>query len=413
MPPSPWAWGDAQVGATFSTPAGVSDDMQVYHVWETLPDLSHASPASEARCLVQFWFENGLSGSFGTIVQSRLSTRLMLQVPGGLKLACYGGEANETHCVVPYPLVATHAYNLKLVRAASSRSGDGARRGGDSWSAVLIDMVGGRVITFAELVLPDDRPLRRGFGGLQTRAVASHEYAGGTSSCTGRPLSSVGLIGPWWHGATPDQAFAHYSAGCANSDVGTCVYGAGCGAPRVLFTSGSNTTATTGQGQPLWNSSREASGYSGGPHAATSLVSTPRAVGLQSLPLRSLPPYDRRPPATRARVHAASIRWSFVTGDLVDSTPALSPDGSVLYFGSRDNKLYAVGAADGALRWSYATGGPIASSPAVSRDGATVFIGSWDNRTHAVDATTGQKRWAFVSSRPAFRTPGPLADPVP
>lgn len=105
------------------------------------------------------------------------------------------------------------------------------------------------------------------------------------------------------------------------------------------------------------------------------------------------------------------LRWQYVTGDLVDSTPALSADASTVFFGSRDCTLYAVDALDGTLRWSYATGAPIASSPRVSPDGSTVVIGSWDNKTHAVEVRTGHGRWSFetadwVEATPTFSPDG-------
>ena len=73
-------------------------------------------------------------------------------------------------------------------------------------------------------------------------------------------------------------------------------------------------------------------------------------------------------------------RWSFVTGDEVDSSPAVSPDGASIFVGSYDNKVYALNAATGAQRWAFATGGYVVSSPAVSPDGASIFVGSNDNK---------------------------------
>jgi len=71
--------------------------------------------------------------------------------------------------------------------------------------------------------------------------------------------------------------------------------------------------------------------------------------------------------------------WFHSVGDNIGySSPALSPDGTIVYVGSYDNKLHAVRSSDGTQIWSYTTGGQVDSSPAVSADGATIFVGSLD-----------------------------------
>ena len=49
--------------------------------------------------------------------------------------------------------------------------------------------------------VPDLAPGTPGFGRLQTKAAAFQEYFEATG-CSGQPLSSVGLVGPWWQGST-------------------------------------------------------------------------------------------------------------------------------------------------------------------------------------------------------------------
>ncbi len=105
--------------------------------------------------------------------------------------------------------------------------------------------------------------------------------------------------------------------------------------------------------------------------------------------------------------------WQFATGGRVRSSPAI--DGGVVYVGSMDGKLYALDAATGELRWTFQTAGvsidservgfdrrSIVSSPAVT--GGLVFFGSRDARLYAVDRKTGAERWRFghrVESRRA------------
>ena len=66
------------------------------------------------------------------------------------------------------------------------------------------------------------------------------------------------------------------------------------------------------------------------------------------------------------------LRWSYTTGDCVDSDPAVA--GGTVYVGSGDDKVYALDAATGRLRWSYTTGDAVDSGPAVA--GGTVYVGS-------------------------------------
>merc|ERR1712166_885045 len=87
--------------------------------------------------------------------------------------------------------------------------------------------------------------------------------------------------------------------------------------------------------------------------------------------------------------------WSFATGKYVDSSPALSSDGKVVYVGSGDHNLYAVNASTGSKIWSFATRGAVESSPTLSSDGKVVYIGSYDNNLYAVNALTGSKIWSF------------------
>ncbi|MBV8801219.1 MAG: PQQ-binding-like beta-propeller repeat protein [Alphaproteobacteria bacterium] len=77
--------------------------------------------------------------------------------------------------------------------------------------------------------------------------------------------------------------------------------------------------------------------------------------------------------------------------DLFLSSPAVW--NGVVYFGSGDGNVYALGAANGALKWKYRTGDVVHASPAIA-DGM-LFIGSWDSWFYALDAATGALKWRF------------------
>jgi outer membrane protein assembly factor BamB len=95
------------------------------------------------------------------------------------------------------------------------------------------------------------------------------------------------------------------------------------------------------------------------------------------------------------RLHAVGAdgrgRWKLRTKDSVNSTPAVGPDGTV-YVGSDDGHLYAV---DGRGRrlWRFRAGADVLSSPALSPDARTVYVGSHDGHLYAVDARTGRLRF--------------------
>lgn len=64
-----------------------------------------------------------------------------------------------------------------------------------------------------------------------------------------------------------------------------------------------------------------------------------------------------------------------------------------VYFGSSDERLYALDARSGALQWAFKTGGIVHSSPALS--GRSLVFGSWDGAVYAVDAVSGKQQWRY------------------
>ena len=53
-----------------------------------------------------------------------------------------------------------------------------------------------------------------------------------------------------------------------------------------------------------------------------------------------------------------------------------------MYFGSHDNKLYAINP-DGTKKWEFVTGDGIDSSPSIGTDG-TIYVGSDDKKLYAI-----------------------------
>ncbi len=86
------------------------------------------------------------------------------------------------------------------------------------------------------------------------------------------------------------------------------------------------------------------------------------------------------------------LRWTYDTGDAIDSSAAIV--GGVVYVGVGNGDLIALDFDTGELQWSYATGRFIGeSSPAVAN--GTVYVGDLDGVLHAVDAGSGERVWTF------------------
>jgi polyvinyl alcohol dehydrogenase (cytochrome) len=105
---------------------------------------------------------------------------------------------------------------------------------------------------------------------------------------------------------------------------------------------------------------------------------------------------------TARTVSSLKLKWAFaypaIPYRMAKSQPAVV--GGVIYFGSPDNKFYALDARTGATRWSFdlaSVNGPINGDGSVW-DGPTVVKGSvyfGDHRgyLYALDAHTGRLRW--------------------
>ena len=101
-------------------------------------------------------------------------------------------------------------------------------------------------------------------------------------------------------------------------------------------------------------------------------------------------------------------QWAFLTGDSIESSPAIGSDGTI-YVGSEDDHLYALNP-DGTLQWAFPTYYSIDSSPAIGVDG-TLYVGSWDDNLYAINPD-GTQQWAFPGggsdSSPAIGSDGTI-----
>lgn len=86
-----------------------------------------------------------------------------------------------------------------------------------------------------------------------------------------------------------------------------------------------------------------------------------------------------------------SEEWSFDTGNVVMSNPAIDPDRGVVYVGSDDHHVYALDAETGEKLWSADVGGHVIGS--ITATAETILVGSYDTHLYALDRATGDRRW--------------------
>ncbi|MDD2806693.1 MAG: PQQ-binding-like beta-propeller repeat protein [Elusimicrobiales bacterium] len=93
--------------------------------------------------------------------------------------------------------------------------------------------------------------------------------------------------------------------------------------------------------------------------------------------------------------------WEFRAGGPVASSPVVYED--MVFFGARDNRLYAFYADTGEEAWRFQAGGWIDASPAVSETAA--YAVSTDGNLYALDRRTGAFRWRAALGAPSFSSP--------
>ena len=110
--------------------------------------------------------------------------------------------------------------------------------------------------------------------------------------------------------------------------------------------------------------------------------------------------YDDKMYAVDART--GKERWSSSAAEAnYYTTPAVAY--GRVYAGNTDGRVYAFGAKTGNLLWAMSTGSYVYSGPAVWNK--TVYVGSHSHRFFALDAGTGAVHWSFEASDVIAGTP--------
>ena len=89
-----------------------------------------------------------------------------------------------------------------------------------------------------------------------------------------------------------------------------------------------------------------------------------------------------------------SLAWKFTTNGSIISSPSVA--NGIIYVGSQDKNVYALGAWSGNLIWKFTTHDAIVSSPAIAN--GKVYSGGDDGYVYCLDAYTGALYWqTFVN----------------
>jgi outer membrane protein assembly factor BamB len=107
--------------------------------------------------------------------------------------------------------------------------------------------------------------------------------------------------------------------------------------------------------------------------------------------------YALDPSQTLGPFVSPSPKWSFKTAGKVVSSPTLSADGKMVFFGSDDGKVYALTTADGKQVWSVDIGGEVRASPLLTADGSTLMVTNVNGNIRALATADGSKVWGPIN----------------
>jgi outer membrane protein assembly factor BamB len=116
------------------------------------------------------------------------------------------------------------------------------------------------------------------------------------------------------------------------------------------------------------------------------------AMGTKSIPVSNWSMWGADPSHSSTATAGPTnltLAWKFATNGSVISSPTIV-DG-IVYFGSQDKSIYAVGAWSGSLLWSFATNAAVESSLAVGN--GKVYTGGEDGNVYCLDAYSGSLIW--------------------
>ncbi len=107
-----------------------------------------------------------------------------------------------------------------------------------------------------------------------------------------------------------------------------------------------------------------------------------------------------------------TLKWSYLMGGRIRSSPIVSSDGTVIYTIAEDGYLYAINS-DNTLKWKSITAstGAKYSSPTLSYNDSVIYVGSSNSRLYAfnIDGTT---KWVYVTGDEVRSSPAVGVDSI-
>ncbi len=94
------------------------------------------------------------------------------------------------------------------------------------------------------------------------------------------------------------------------------------------------------------------------------------------------------------RAGTGEVLWRRDTGAAIRSQPLFMEETQVLFLGTDDGQLWALGAEDGDQRWVYQAEAEIIHQPVL--EGEALYITSADNTVHVIDWTDGEQIWRYT-----------------
>jgi len=223
-------------------------NLDIYATWSTAPASGYIYPA------MQFWFQQGQGGYFGTqlVGSTKKAIFSIWDTTDGTHTALpiastcqrFGDdvdvEGTGAQCLIDYPWVAGREYRIRIWELQKVS-------GGEQWLSAVEDTTTGIETQIGVIQLQNSGGYI-GYGWLQKTALTFLEYFGGVSGCNGQPLSNIKWRGPYANDNSWTASNATVGTyGCTtHNDVTTT------GQPASFNAVGDSVSLTNPEGTTLW-----------------------------------------------------------------------------------------------------------------------------------------------------------------